>query len=153
LTGACGGRLFSHSVFVVVSEEGHKSPVRSCAALSQEEHSMDLDRHRGRTNLLFVAPEFSKCRNAFRSSKAGVWQSCVKIRNFFNLPLNTNAFKDCVLLSREPFLGAFAKLRKATVSFVTFVCPSVWPHGISQLPMHGFSWNLVFEDFSKIQSM
>jgi len=25
------------------------------------------------------------------------------------------------------FLGAFAKLRKATISFVTFVCPSVSP--------------------------
>ena len=25
-----------------------------------------------------------------------------------------------------PFLGAFAKLRKATVSFVVCVCPSTW---------------------------
>ena len=44
------------------------------------------------------------------------------------------------------FLGAFAKLRKATVSFVM----SVRPHGTTRLPLDGFSWNLIFEDFSKI---
>ena len=33
------------------------------------------------------------------------------------------------------FLGAFAKLRKATVSFVM----SVRPHGTTRLPMGGFS--------------
>jgi uncharacterized BrkB/YihY/UPF0761 family membrane protein len=35
------------------------------------------------------------------------------------------------LLSR--FLGAFAKLRKANISFVMCVCPSVLPHG-TRLP-------------------
>jgi len=33
------------------------------------------------------------------------------------------------------FLGAFAKLRKATISFVM----SVRPHGITRLPLDGFS--------------
>jgi len=33
------------------------------------------------------------------------------------------------------FLGVFAQLRKATVRFVTFVCP----HGIPRFPQDGFS--------------
>jgi hypothetical protein len=36
------------------------------------------------------------------------------------------------------FLGAFAKLRKATISFVMYVCP----HGTSRLPLDVFLWNL-----------
>ena len=43
-------------------------------------------------------------------------------------------------------LRAFAKLRKATISFVVSVCP----HGITRLPIDRFSWNLIFEYFSKI---
>ena len=47
--------------------------------------------------------------------------------------------------------GAFAKLRKVTISFVMSVrLPSVRPHGTTWLPMDGFSWNLTFEEFSKI---
>jgi hypothetical protein len=48
------------------------------------------------------------------------------------------------------FLGAFAKLRKATVSFVMSVCPSVCPRGTTRLPLDGFSWNLTFDYFSII---
>jgi hypothetical protein len=44
------------------------------------------------------------------------------------------------------FLGAFAKLRRATISFVM----SVRPHGTTRLPLDGVSWNLIFEYFSKI---
>jgi len=40
-------------------------------------------------------------------------------------------------------LGAFARLRKATVSLVTFVCPSL-RHGTTRLPLNGFSWNLIY---------
>ena len=43
-------------------------------------------------------------------------------------------------------LGATAKLRIATFSFVM----SIWPHGTSRLPMDGFSWNLIFEYISKV---
>ena len=43
-------------------------------------------------------------------------------------------------------LGAFAKLRKATISFVTSVCP----HGTARLPLYGFWRNLIFQTFSKI---
>jgi len=41
---------------------------------------------------------------------------------------------------RHLILSAFAKLRKAIIRFVMFVCP----HGTTQLPLHVFSWNLVF---------
>jgi hypothetical protein len=51
------------------------------------------------------------------------------------------------------FLGAFAKLRKAAISFVMSVRLSVRPYvhyyGTTQLPMDGFLWNLVYEYFSK----
>jgi hypothetical protein len=34
--------------------------------------------------------------------------------------------------------GAFAKLQKATTSFVTPVCPSILLHGTTRLPQDGF---------------
>jgi hypothetical protein len=43
------------------------------------------------------------------------------------------------------FLGAFAKLRKATISVVMSVCP----HGTTGLPRDGFSWQLICEYFPK----
>jgi hypothetical protein len=45
--------------------------------------------------------------------------------------------------------GAFAKLRKRTIGFVVPVCPSVRMEQLSS-PLCLFSWNLVFEHFSKI---
>ena len=52
------------------------------------------------------------------------------------------------------FLGAFAKLRKATLSFVMSVrpsvCLSVGPHGTFQRLKDGFSWNFIYQYFSKI---
>jgi len=54
-------------------------------------------------------------------------------------------------------LGAFAKLRKATISFVMSVCPpippsvrpSICPHGTTRLPLEGVSLNLIFDIFRK----
>jgi hypothetical protein len=51
------------------------------------------------------------------------------------------------------FLGAFAKLRKASIGFVTPVRPSVRPsvrlsdipHGTTRLPLDEFLRNLMFE--------
>jgi hypothetical protein len=44
-------------------------------------------------------------------------------------------------------LGAFAKLRKATISSVMSVCP----HGTTRLPLNGYWLNLIFDSFfSKI---
>ena len=49
------------------------------------------------------------------------------------------------------FLSALVKLRKANISFSMSlrysVCPSVRPHGTSRLPLDGFSWKFVFENF------
>jgi hypothetical protein len=47
------------------------------------------------------------------------------------------------------FLSAFATLRKATISFVMSVCPSVNPHGTTRLPLDGFVCNLICNSFSK----
>ena len=49
-------------------------------------------------------------------------------------------------VSDEQFLGAFAKLRKATTSLAM----SVRPHGKTRLPLDGFLRNFIFEYFSKI---
>ena len=44
----------------------------------------------------------------------------------------------CILIYSSDFLGAFAKLRKASISFVMSVRPSVCPHGTARLTMDGF---------------
>jgi hypothetical protein len=67
------------------------------------------------------------------------------LRGFMASGLNLYLAFDCVFMVNS-FLGAFVKLRKATISFVMSVCP----HGITRLPMDGYLWNLVYEDFSKI---
>ena len=46
--------------------------------------------------------------------------------------------------------GALVKLRKATIRFVRSVRLSVHPHGTTRLTLDGFSWNVIFVDFSKI---
>jgi len=52
------------------------------------------------------------------------------------------------------FVIAFLKSRKATVSFLMFVCPSaclpVGPHGTTRLPLDRFLRNLTSKYFSKI---
>ena len=52
-----------------------------------------------------------------------------------------NDYKSCW------FLGAFAKLRKASINFAMSVRLSVRPHGSVRLPLDGYTWNLTFEDF------
>ena len=43
------------------------------------------------------------------------------------------------------FLGAFAKLRKATIRFVMSVCPFVWSRE-TRLQLDVFSWNLISDN-------
>jgi len=50
-----------------------------------------------------------------------------------NWDLNTWNCKNATL-----FLDTFTKLRKATMSFVMSVRPSVRPHGTTLLPLDGF---------------
>ena len=47
------------------------------------------------------------------------------------------------------FFGALAKLRKANISLIMPLCPSVRPHGTTRLPLDGFSCNLIFDVFRK----
>jgi hypothetical protein len=47
-----------------------------------------------------------------------------------------------------PLLGAFAKLRTASLSFVMPVCLSVRPHGTTRLPLDGIS-KILFHIFRK----
>jgi hypothetical protein len=72
-------------------------------------------------------------------------QMSSQARCISRLPMNS------VLSQVYPFLGAFAKLRKAAVSFIMFVSqyvslsvlPSARPQGTTRLPLGGFSWNLM----------
>jgi hypothetical protein len=52
------------------------------------------------------------------------------------------------LQSIRTILVALAKFQRRL--FSSSFCPSVCPHGATRLPTDGFSWNLIFEDFSKI---
>jgi hypothetical protein len=47
------------------------------------------------------------------------------------------------------FLGAFSNVRKAPISFVMSIRPSVCPHGSTRLPLDGFAWDLILEFFRK----
>jgi hypothetical protein len=50
----------------------------------------------------------------------------------------------------ELFTGAFAKLRKATTTFIMSVCLSLRPRKRTQLPLSGFSLTLMSEHYSKL---
>ena len=52
----------------------------------------------------------------------------------------------CVCVCARPFLDAFVKLRKVTISFGMSVL-SVPPHGTAVLPLDRVSLNLIFEFF------
>jgi hypothetical protein len=51
------------------------------------------------------------------------------------------------MLKSELFLDAFAKQRKATISFVMSIPPSVCPHGTIPVPLGTFSGNFIRHDF------
>jgi hypothetical protein len=61
-------------------------------------------------------------------------------------------FSFLLFLSRgsHTLLGVFAKFRRASISFVMSVCPSVCPHGTTRLTVDGFRCNLLFGYFSKM---
>jgi hypothetical protein len=64
-------------------------------------------------------------------------------------PVNENAdgvFRHTAVALSQSLLCTVAKLQKTTISVVMSVCP----HGITRPPLDGFSWNLIFEYFSKI---
>jgi hypothetical protein len=80
------------------------------------------------------------------AARESLWKlsTCIAYPNgqlFWDMINSANIFKP-----REQILGALAKLWIKTNSFA----PSVCPHGTTRLPLDGFSWNLIFEYFSKI---
>ena len=54
----------------------------------------------------------------------------------------------CLKIFLKSVKKILAKLRKTTITFVVYLC--VRPLGTTRLPLDGFSWNLIFENFSKI---
>jgi len=72
---------------------------------------------------------------------------------FHSYDVHTNSDASLVFLLSVDllwiFLGAFARLRKVTISFVMCVCLSDYPHGTTRLPLDGFLWNF-FDYFSKV---
>jgi hypothetical protein len=85
-----------------------------------------------------------KLVNCNRTSRATDWQS-----SFVSRRSRIETLRPGIATR---FRGAFAKLRKPTPSFVMSVCLSVFvrPLGTTRFPLNGFSWNLIFEYFSKI---
>jgi hypothetical protein len=74
---------------------------------------------------------------------------CIEQKSHIRTGLGSNQYHqfDSLVtnrLSHDRFLllGAFAKLRKATINFVMPVLPSarlsVYPHGTTRLPLEGF---------------
>ena len=78
-------------------------------------------------------PRSSMPTIALKSAVVTIYTACFNVTKY--------TFRHTVCL-----LGAFGKLGKVTVNF--FLC--VPPHGTTRLPLDGFSWNLMFEYFSKI---
>ena len=112
-------------------------------------------------NNLFLAQSAKTviCDPIFQNYSA--WQHIVcqeHIRNTFFLCANITSYEEMYHYSGEltwltsfcisfsQFLGMFAKLWKATISFIM----SVRPYGIIRLPLDGFSWNMILEYLSKI---
>jgi len=89
------------------------------------------------------------CLSRCRFLQPSVMPMYLKSRYVTGLSACKYTFPPPNLLIRV-FLGAFAKLRKATVCFVMSSCPSVRPLGTIRLPLDGFACNFVLHDFSKI---
>jgi len=70
--------------------------------------------------------------------------------DFHALYYSTLFDKILCIFANFSFLDAFANLWKATISFDTSACLSLCPHRTTGLPLDGFSWNFIFEFFSKI---
>jgi len=70
----------------------------------------------------------------------------MKIHQVANIENHRCSARNVLLRGLNAFSGPFAKLRKASISFVM----SVRPHGKTRVPLEGFSLKIAFEYFSKI---
>ena len=88
-------------------------------------------------------------KNHLRAWKVSFFLS-LKVEILFNFTQNQRPLSHVCL-------GAFVKLRNATIRFVMSVCPPVRlsvhpplrPHETTRLSLDWFSWNLIFEYFRK----
>jgi len=91
-----------------------------------------------------------------KEGRTDMTKPTVVLRNFANAPKNSMFCPHNVLYWFQNkqrifpytaltgwFLGAYTKLRKATICFVMPVNLSVLPHGTTRLPLDGFSWSLM----------
>jgi len=84
------------------------------------------------------------CSNRkFYDSSHCVRSYCLKKRYFVWFILPYKQYSQMF----STFLSAFAKLPKATVSFVMSVCLSVCPHDTTRLPLHGLAYHFIFGIF------
>ena len=79
-----------------------------------------------------------------------VHQSCVlTIVHHTIILCYITAEVNSVAFSGDQFLVDFAKLRKATINFVMSVCPTVYPHGKTRLPLDRSSRDSYLSTFRK----
>jgi hypothetical protein len=80
--------------------------------------------------------------------RTGCWTLCCLWQCTHHSTTPWHSWTITCMLHRDArlLLGAFATWWKATNSFVM----SVRPHGTTPLRLAGFSWHLIFEDFSRI---
>jgi hypothetical protein len=109
-------------------------------------------------DVLHALPNTSSCILSFKKYLMRSANHTVKLLwLLFLLSLRVIISKYAKLWERT-LLRAFAKLRKADISFVKSVylsvhpsvCLSVCPHGKTRFPLDGFSWNFIFKETSKI---
>jgi hypothetical protein len=84
-------------------------------------------------------------RNASNYFHQSAWQNSPNDFNLHKHPCQDFRLRLHLFLILS---GAIAKLRKATISFVAYLCPYVCPQG-KTLPLN-ISWNSIFQYFSKI---
>ena len=94
-------------------------------------------------------------RKKWIKCRAGIFMAVQVTRIRVGRPKNRSSAPDfpfsCVQTESEvhPILGAFAKLRKRTISFAMSARPSICPHLRTRLPLDGFSWSLMYAYSSK----
>jgi hypothetical protein len=87
--------------------------------------------HHAAPHVLFSPYSSNECISVLPERDFRVWPSLwPSNRASLDYPQATG-------FSRQ-FLGTFVNVRKATVSFVRFICPSVRPSGTTLLPIDGF---------------
>jgi len=96
-----------------------------------------------------------RIRGYFSKSNGVCEQSCLGnagLCDYYRHSYHNSSVKSVKNLAQLPCLalGALEKLRKANISFVMSVRPSIFPHGTTGLPLYGFSLNLIFVYLSKI---